>query len=401
MPELDLSSNYPPATRGRLVVWGLLASLPFGGMTWQALHHLAGLRRLGFDVWYVEDSDRYVRSTVDYSKTTDYAANVDHLARFMDRLALGDRWVFRPPGSSDGCCGARDLVGLAELYRETDAVINVCGAQELRSKHSDIRCLIYIQTDPVADQVAVANGDEGKIRELDAYDYLFTYGGNLGAPDCLVPAERHSWLTTVPPVCTDWWQTAGTPPAGTALTTIARWRHERKDVTWQNESWHWSKDLEFRRFIGVASRSPLPLELATLAISEEEIAELRSHGWRTIRASTINDPDDYFAYIRSSLGELTAVKEQYVRPRSGWFSDRSVCYLAAGRPVIMQDTGFSNFLPTGEGLLAFSTSDEAVDAIESVAGAYERHAAAASEIAREFFDAERVLSQVLKKAGLM
>ena len=400
-PGLKLSRAYPPATRGTVVLWGLMGSYPFGGMTWQVLHHLVGFRRLGFDVWYVEDSDRYVYSANDYGKTADYEANVDYIARYMDRLDLGQRWIFRAPHSYETCRGARDMDGLARLYGEADAVFNLCGAQELLPHHSRIRCLVYLQTDPVADQVAVANGDEAKIQELDAYHHRFTYGANLNAADCLVPVERHSWLTTAPPVCVDWWETDGPPPAGAALTTIAKWRHTAKDVVWQDEPWHWSKHHEFLRFMNVASRSPLPLELAVSSISEEEIGELNRHGWRTIPSATFKDPDDYFAYIRRSLGEFTVAKEQYVRPRSGWFSDRSVCYLAAGRPVIMQETGFSRYLPTGEGLFSFSTEEEALDAIEAVHADYRRHSAAARRIAREFFDAERVIGDLLRRVGLL
>ena len=143
-----LTRKYPPVTRGKIVVWGLLASAPFGGMIWQVFHHLVPLRRLGFDVWYVEDSDRIVFDPVTYHPTWEYDANIEYLSRCMDRIGMGDRWIFRPPEVYDTCVGATDKAGLTELYREADAVINLCGAQEIRDEHAVIRCLIYLETDP-------------------------------------------------------------------------------------------------------------------------------------------------------------------------------------------------------------------------------------------------------------
>lgn len=396
---MTLSTKYPLATRGKIIVWGMLASSPFGGMIWQVLHHLVGLRQLGFDVWYVEDSERLLYDPVTYWPTTEYAANVQSLSRFMESVGLGDRWVFRPPGVWDSVVGATDLAGLDRLYQEADAALNLCGAQELRNDHSSIRCLVHLETDPVEYQVAVANGDLGKIEKLDAHDYLFTYGTNLGAPDCLVPLERYRWHPTWPPVCIDWWANDSSPPSAEALTTIANWKHTDKDVVWQGKSWRWSKHHQFRRFINLPSRSTLPLELAVGKISDHDKGRLRNHGWRVV--PSLVDFGGYRDYIRGSLGEFTVAKEQYVRPRSGWFSDRSVCYLAAGRPVIMQDTGFGNIIPTGEGLFSFATEDEALAAIDAVARNYARHSAAALEVAREFFDAERVLGEILRKVGLM
>jgi hypothetical protein len=203
------------------------------------------------------------------------------------------------------------------------------------------------------------------------------------------------------PICLDWWETTTPPPAEAALTTVATWRHTGKDVMWQGEAYRWSKHHEFLRFIQLPSRSALPVELALGAITDDEISHMRLHGWRIIPSVTRSEPETYRQYIRHSLGEFTVAKDQNIRLRSGWFSDRSACYLAAGRPVITQDTGFGNILPTGEGLFAFSTDAEALAAIEAVANDYERQSQAARRIAREFFDAERILGAMLRQVGLM
>jgi hypothetical protein len=394
-----LASSYPPATRGRVVVWGLLAAYPFGGMTWQVLHYLAGLRRLGFDVWYVEDSDRYLYDETASSRSDAYSKNVSYMSGYMEQLRMGDRWVFRPP-ATDSVIGACDLQGLACLYRESDAVFNLCGAQELRPEHDAIPCRVFLETDPVQLQVAVAKGDANLIEELDRYQHLFTYGENFGSSDCLVPLVRYKWHTTRPPVCANWWKEAG-PPAGAAFTTIANWQHTDKDVEWNGVKWHWSKDREFRRFLNVARRSPVPIELALGAAGEDDQAMLREHCWRLADTVSLIEPFAYRRYIVDSLGEFTVAKEQYVAPRSGWFSDRSVCYLAAGRPVVTQSTGFERYIPAGEGLCSYQTEDEAVNAIEMIVRDYAVHSAAASRIAAEYFDAELVIGDMLRKIGLL
>ena len=400
---LDLSRAYPPADRGTIVIWGFMASQPFGGMTWQALHYLVGLRQLGFDVWYVEDSDRVVLDPVRFWPTLDYEPNVAHLDLFMKSVGLGDRWVFRPPEVWDLCLGAADdMDGLARIHREADAVINLCGSQELRPDHEDLRCLIYLQTDPTADQVRVAKGDAEKIAELDTYDHLFTYGENIGQEGCLIPASRYEWKTTRPPVILDWWQgdLPQREPAG--LSTITNWnKFPSKDLVWEGQSWSWNKQDEIRRFIDLPANSALPLELAIGGIDEHDQAMLRSHGWQLIPATDLGNPHDYRSFILSSLGELTVAKQQYVAPRTGWFSDRSVCYLAAGRPVITQDTDFGRNIPTGEGLFAFKNEDQALTGIEAVASDPARHSAAARDLAAEYFDGGRVLTEMLIAAGLM
>lgn len=396
---MNLSLDYPPTTRGTVVVWGLLAAYPFGGMTWQVLHHLAGLRRLGFDVWYVEDRDSPLLNPTTLWRSTEFRENLAYLSRYMNALGMGDRWVFRPTRDAELCFGARDRVGLAELYREADAVLNLCGAHYVRADHAEVPCLVYLQTDPVLTQVQVAQGEEWVIGQLDNYDYLFTYGENLGNPDCPVPITRYTWRPTRPPVVTDWWSTKGGFADDSRLTTISTWKDHKKDIEWNGQTYTWRKDLQFRRFLTLPSRSGLPLELALEGIRKQEIEELRSYGWRVVSARDLVDPAVYRDYIRYSLGEFTIAKEQYVLTRTGWFSDRSVCYLAAGRPVITQDTGFGKFVPTGRGLFAFQTMDDILIAIDAVSTDYEGNSCAAREIAVEYFSAERVIGSMMERIG--
>jgi hypothetical protein len=352
---------------------------------------------LGFDVWYVEDSHSELFDPTTYCPTMECGQNIAYLARWMGRIGLGDRWMFRPPGTENRVIGG-DNLALARLYQTADAVINVCGAQEIRDEHRGIRRLIYLETDPVQVQVDVADGDEPTIATLDAHQHHFTYGANLGHDDCLVPVERYHWVPTRPPVLPDWWDSTGIE-CRQVLTTVANWRHSGKDVVWRGQRWHWSKDREFRRFVALPSRVQWPLEIALGGAPEDDVDMLVREGWLVV--PSITDPDAYREYVLHSGGEFTASKEQVVVTRSGWFSDRSATYLAAGRPVVTQDTGFGKFIPTGEGLFEFSTLDEAAGAIDAIATDYARHSAAAREIAREYFAAERVLGRILQEVGLL
>jgi hypothetical protein len=395
-----LTTDYPTTTRGKLVLWGLLAAYPFGGMTWQVLHYLVGLRRLGFDVWYVEDSENFLLNPDTHWATLEYAANVKYLSRHLANIGLENRWIFCPPSNRDSCLGATNLAGLAKLYREADLVINLCGTNYLRPEHGEIRSLLYLQTDPFADQVRVAQRDYWLKEQLDNYTYLFTYGENLGKPDCTVPLSGYHWQPTRPPVCLDWWSVETPLPAKTAFTTISNWQDLKKDITWQGKPYHWRKDLEFLKFIDLPLNSPLPLELALEGIGEEDATKLRQHGWRITSARNFLAPAAYRDYICTSLGEFTVAKDQYVRPKTGWFSDRSVCYLAAGRPVITQETGFSKFIPTGQGLFAFQTQEDILAALDAIESDYEGNCRAAREIAAEYFAAEKVIGSLMARVGI-
>jgi hypothetical protein len=396
--------RYPPADKGLVVVWGMLAHLPFGGMTWQVLHHLVGLRRLGFDVWYVEDSDRYPYTLDGAERTLDFDRNIDFMHRHLAQVGLGDRWVFRSPIDPDDTSGALDINGLTRLYRDADAVLNLCGAQELLPRHDVISCLVYLETDPVVSQVSVAKGEKSWIEPLDRYRHHFTYGTNLGASDCPVPLERYEWVTTVPPVVTDWWTTDHPPGDGAAMTTILQWSTAGRSVEWRGETWHWRKDIELHRYLDLPARAPVPIEAAIRVREPERAAAeaLVSHGWRMRSAAALDDPFEYRRYIQNSLGEFSVAKHQYVASRSGWFSDRTVCYLAAGRPAVVQDTAFRAPVELQQcGLRVFRSMDEAIEMVHAVAATYAVDSAMARVVAREVFEAERVMGAVMSRVGLL
>jgi hypothetical protein len=384
--------------KGKIIVFGILFWYPLAGVTYQFLHYLIGLRRLGYDPYYVEDSGRLVYDPRIIDLTPDTSGNIEAVAPILEAHGFAGHWAFRGNYSGGKCYGMSEGQ-LRSLYGEADAFLNVTGAQEIREEHLLCPRRIYVESDPFAAQVGVAQQDPATIAALAAHDTLFSFGENLGAPDCGVPIQRFQWLPTRQPVLMDLWRGAALP-AGRAYTTITTWRNLGKHIDFQGDRYYWTKDLEFRKFLDLPQRTAAPFELATMV--DEDIAELlRSHGWSQVESAAISkDMDLYRSYIQSSRGEFTVARDQYVRPLTGWFSDRSACYLAAGRPVITQETGFSKFLPTGKGLFGFRTMEDILTAVESIESDYPGNCRAAGEIATEYFAAEKVIGSLMERAGL-
>lgn len=386
-----------PPTRGKIIVFGILFWYPLAGVTYQFLHYLIGLRRLGYDPYYVEDSGRWVYDPRLNDLSPDASANIEAVLPALKEHGFGDRWAFRGK-YPDGKCYGMSETQIESLYREADGFLNVTGAQELREEHRAITRRIYVESDPFASQVKVAKGDAGVIAALAAHDTLFTFGENLGAPDCDVPIEKFKWLPTRQPVALELWTAA--PVGGPTFNTITTWHNKGKNIEWHEDTWYWTKDREFEKFLDLPSRRSVQIELAA-TVDDNVKNLLKTHGWQQISSIGVSrDIVGYRNYIQHSRGEFTVARDQYVRPKTGWFSDRSACYLASGRPVITQETGFSKFLPTGKGLFGFKTMDDIVAALDAIETDYEGNCRAAREIAAEYFAAEKVLGSLLERAGL-
>ncbi len=387
-----------PRARDRLLLLGLVGQYPLAGVAWQAVHHLLGFRALGWDVWYVEDSGASPYDPVAGARTEDCTSAVRYVAETMARVGLGERWAYVDLARNEvhGLSRAR----LDALYREATVIVNLCGATAPRAEHRQGARLLYVETDPVYEQLRIALGDSDSIDFLASHDVLFTYGEHLGAPDCPVPLERFTWRPTRPPVVLDCWS-ARIDPGAVWFTTVASWSNAGKDVTFRGETYAWSKAGNFLRVLDLPRRVPQRFRLAMKPLDPALAARVREAGWDLVDPGPPSrDLDAYREFIATSRGEFTVAKDIYVRPRSGWFSDRSVCYLASGKPVVTQDTGFGAHVPTGEGLFAFGTIDEAAEALARVDADYERHARAARRVAEEHFAAEVVLGRLLADAGL-
>jgi hypothetical protein len=289
---------------------------------------------------------------------------------------------------------------ILQLYRDAEAFLNVTGAQEIRDEHRQVRRRIYVESDPFASQVKVASGDEGMIAMLAEHDTHFSFGENLGQPDCNTPIERFRWRPTRQPVATELWKNC-VRTGGTNYTTVTTWHNKGKNLEWRGDTWYWTKDREFVQFLELPLLRPKQsFELAT-SVGDDVQKLLRKDRWGQRGSIEISqDAGLYKRYIQESRGEFTVARDQYVRPNTGWFSDRTCCYLAASRPVITQETGFSKFIPSGKGLFGFRTMEDILHAVDAIESDYPGNRRAARDIAMEYFEAEKVVGSLMKRAGL-
>ncbi|MHC4920348.1 MAG: glycosyltransferase [Planctomycetota bacterium] len=421
------------SSRLRVVVTGLIAQHPtLGGVTWDYLQYVLGLDRLGHEVYYIEDSGEWAYNQDGGPGGNDWVArvpdrNAEHLAAVLDRFGLGDRWAYRFPLD-------RSWLGLSDASRRevlatADLLLNVSGTIEHPEQYAGVGRRVYIDSDPVFTQVKLASGEEEFRRRVDAHDVHFSFGERLDSAEdrpLAVPATGHAWLPTRQPIVLDEWHSD--EPPGPQFRTVMNWtsyqplRHE--GVTYGQ------KDAEFLRFLSLPTKlgaegpsvelevalalehadwqtwqHTLPAEareyVLALAGGEPQTAAglLERAGWQVVDPqAACGGLELYRQYILTSRGEWSVAKNGYVVGQPGWFSCRSACYLAAGRPVIVQDTGFRDILPTGVGLLSFSTLDEAAAAFQEVEADHDRHARAAREIAATYFDSDRVLADLVERA---
>jgi hypothetical protein len=394
--------------RLRIVVTGLIAQhASLGGMTWHHLQYVLGFERLGHEVFYVEDSGEwpYEDGSVVPGRGPNCLPNLRHLAAVMARYGLADRWAFRCPVD-------RRWSGLPDqrrsaVLRSADLLVDVSGSLERPWEYRQGPVLVYVDTDPVFAQIKLARGDPVFRTLVDAHDLHLTFGERLPAD---LIATGHDWRPTRQPIVLAEW--TGNRPAGDAYTTVMSWSSYASEVFRGRR--YGQKDVELRRFLSLPGAvRPAALELAidlrppwtgSPARPDPDrdgaAAVLAAHGWRLADPTrTSRTPDAYRDYVVGSRGEWTVAKNGYVEGRSGWFSERSACYLAAGRPVIAQDTGFSDVLPVGEGLLAFTSFADAVEAVAVVESDHARHARAARAVAEECFDSARVLTRLVDTAS--
>jgi hypothetical protein len=392
-------------SRKKIIVLGFMGGCPIAGVIWQHIHYIVGLKRLGHEVYYVEDTANYPYNPVAFDINNDYSYAAQTLGKLAETYGFQDRWAYCARYKDPFEIAGMSLASLKTLYREADCALNICGSHDLNEELNSIRHLIYVESDPGVEQIKVDQGDAETIGYLRAHRHLFTFGENIGTPDFAVPTHDFHWFTTRQPVVTDLWcptPEAPTPDPEAVFTTICNWSTSgKKDIVWRDSSYLWSKSLEFLRFVEAPRLSGEIFEMATDIKKEEERELFERNDWRLVLPHDLSvDWDGYRDYIRNSRGEFTCAKDQYVRLSTGWFSDRTACYLAAGRPVITQETGFSKYYGGNAGLLAFTRMEDIVEGVASIRADYARHSKAALEIAREFFEAEKVLKDLLQRAGV-
>jgi ATP-binding cassette subfamily B protein len=393
-----------PVGRPAIVLLGMLTKMPVAGVAWQTLHYLAGFERLGYDAYYVEMHGRTPSMLMATPGDDPTALAGAYLSRLFGRFGFTDRWAYVPGPGTDGGIGM-PATELRQLLREAALVINLHGGTEPSEELAASGRLVYLETDPCQLQVELEAGLQTTHDFLAPHVAFFTFAERYGLPGCELPvAAGYDFRPTRQPVVLDFWSGAASAPAasGGAFTTIGNWQQSWRDVRLGGTTYSWSKHLEFAKVLGLPGRVPAgEFELALSSLPPEGRALLLGSGWQVGDALGISrELDPYRVFIQGSRAEFTVAKDQNVRLKSGWFSDRSASYLAAGRPVVTQDTGFDVALPLGAGLHAFSDLDGAVTAIERVLADPAGEAQAAAALGREYFGSDAVLGQLLADVGL-
>jgi hypothetical protein len=377
----------------RIIVTGQLVQYPLGGVTWFYLQYALGLLLLGHDTFYFEDTGQWPYHPGDQGLRKDCTFNINYAKGVLDRFGFSERWAYRPPWQTE-------WLGLSESRRKevletADLLINVSGTLERPQLYRQVPRLAYVDTDPVFTQVKLARGQKDFQKLVSSHDVQFSYAES---PHSKMPETQYRWRPTRAPVVLREWRPEA--PHRDVFTTVMNWT-SHNSVEFQGQTYG-QKDVEFKRFLDLPKRvQPATLELAIGPGHGQRTPYdlLRYKGWQLV------DPDDvcpdlerFRTYTESSKAEWGVAKNGYVVGQSGWFSERSARYLAAGRPVVVQDAGFSAVLPTGEGIVPFHNMEEAVAGIQDVEARYDRHAKAARAIAEEYFDSGKVLSKLVEEA---
>lgn len=389
----------------RIIVGGFLGILPAGGITWDYIQYPLGFSLLGHDVYYIEDTRLYPVYQHSGSDWDDCSFTVKHLEKVMNYFNLNNRWAYRDEAS--GKTFGLSMERIQEICRTADVFVNISCSTYMRDEYLQIPKRILIDSDPMFTQIQYlsqqmfTDGTPGLKQMIHQHNYLFSFGENIGNADCKIPLCDLTWQTTRQPICLDYWKP--TPlPAGKEIvfSTLMNWSAAKK-LIYENEEWG-QKDIEFKKIITlpqIAKNIRFEIVVNNTLHSANGLNKelIEQHGWKIL------DPDNaagdwmkYQEFIHAAAGEFSVAKETYVKAWTGWFSCRSACYLAAGRPVITQDTGWSKFITSGNGLFAFNTIEEATESLQKVCEKPVEHSRAAAEIARNYFDSNKVLTTLLE-----
>jgi hypothetical protein len=378
----------------RVIVAGYLVRGPLGGMAWHHLQYVLGLTRLGHQAIFVEESEDYPAcwDPEIEEMTTDPSFGLRFTATAFERLGIGGAWAYHDTHSGRW---RGPLAGEIErLCAEADLLLNLSGVNPISRWLESIPARALIDTDPAFTQVRHVT-DPAARSQAERHTSFFTFGENVGRPGCRVPDDGLPWQPTRQPIVLDAWpSSAGRRDA--PFTTVMQWDSypavEHAGVRYA------VKADSFRDYMDLPKHTTEVLELA-LGSATAPRQDLAERGWRVRHPyRPTRDPWSYQAYIRGSKGELSVAKHGYVVSHSGWFSERTAGYLASGRPAVVQDTGFSDWLDADAGVLAFSSPDEAARALAAVDRDYDRHCRAARSVAERYFDSAIVLRSLIDRA---
>jgi len=381
----------------KIVVAGYIVGYPLGGMTWHHLNYVLGLLAMGHEVTYLEDGAHF--SPYDpTTETTGIATyGLNYLKHTLENYGHADLpWHYRFGPVAEGLT----IAEMNHRLREADLLICVSGVTPLDWYDRPKRTLV-IDTDPVFTQLRMA-GDESFRNYYKSFTHAATFGKLIGTSLSPLPTHGIDWIPTSQPVVQRFWPAVPSQP-GTGddqrFTTIGKWEHApSRTVEFEGRQFASTKASEWLKLIELPGRTQWTLEMATDKLPPATRQAFVEHGWEFANPfQASRDTDAFKNYIASSAGELTVAKQIYVDLPSGWFSDRSACYLMCGRPVVTQSTGFEHWLPTGEGLFSFKTINEAAAALETIHVDHQRHCKAARRIAEEHFNSDKVLQALIDR----
>lgn len=385
----------------RIIVTGLIGQYAFGGVTWDYIQYALGFRALGHDVWYLEDTGAWAYDPVKMEPSADCSHNTAYLGKVMEKFGMGDRWIYRNV-ADEKYHGVGSAQEAEKIIASADVLANVSGACWLRPETSAIPLKLFLDGDPMFTQIGLANDPASEYaKRVAAHERHFSFGLNIGEAGCEVPTAGLHWRPTVQPIALDYWTPAPTPSAPHIAegcwTTVMNWAsYAPKDFNGQK---YGQKDMEFERCLDLPgmTREKFVLAMGQGVGNKRPTEMLESKGWHIIEPDTyLPDYQTYHDFLSRSKGEWSIAKNGYVRSRSGWFSCRSACYLAAGKPVVVQDTGWSDHLPSGDGVVAFNSPEEAASALDRVAENYSHHSQAARAYAEKYFAATKVCAELIE-----
>ena len=392
----------------RIIVGGFLGLIPAGGVTWDYVQYPVGFSQMGHDVYYIEDTRLYPIYQKPGSKWDDCSAAVEHLQKVMEYFGLKDKWAYRDEAS--GQCFGLSEINIKKICSAADIFVNISCSTFLRDEYLRIPARILIDSDPMFTQIQYNSGqmftpgEPGRLKEMvNAHNTFFTFGENIGSADCRIPDCDLKWNTTRQPICLNYWKTNPANNSTVSFTTLMNWT-AGKTLVYDGENWG-QKDIEFIKFINLprlvngAGLSAIVNQTGGTAQSFYK-EEVEKAGWKILsNENNAGNWEQYQDFILSSSGEFSVAKETYVKANTGWFSCRSACYLASGRPVVTQDTGWSKYIPAGCGLFAFSNITAAAEAINEIVAAPLVHARAARAIAEEYFNSNKILQALLNQVN--
>jgi len=375
----------------RVIVLGYIVRGPLGGLAWHHLQYVIGLSKLGHDVYYFEDSDDYPSCYDPRRHVTDVNPEygLKFTAQAFNRLGLKDHWAYYDAHTDTWHGPSGDNV--VNICKSADLLLNVSGVNPLRSWSLDIPQRVMIDTDPVFTQIAHLS-NLAALKRAKQHTGFLSFAQNIGSKNCLVPNDGLPWKPTRQPVVLNHWPVTSAPSEG-AYTTVMQW-DSYEDAEYGGVHYGMKSD-SFEPVMGLPLKTNSTLEIA-LGSQTAPRDQLVANGWllRDPLAITL-DPWIYQKYIQGSKGEFSVAKQGYVISNSGWFSERSAVYLASGRPVIVQDTGFSDWMKVGEGVWAFGDVNEALSGLDEINGNYGFHCEKAQGIAEEYFEFRKVLTQLI------